>query len=428
MQKILFVTMGTPYPITSGRQIRTHSFVQALAQDNELYLLYQTWDGLEKDDLSDFFKYFKKVQKVVFNRVKPDEQCSLAKRFMNKYKLLYGLVSLKSWQLYDYNLNFERAILNITEGEKVDMVFCRYMDTAKYLIRLRNQLHAKVIVDLDDIEPVKLHRTLKTTRKFGTYGYFRHVVNNWLYLLNHKKLKVVDAVTVCSHNDAAYVQDKKWCRSVHVIPNSIHVRNYATVEPFRRELLHAKAFLCCGHLGYSPNINGLQWFLDYVWPVVLQKEPQAKLLMVGKNPAPSLKTYVDDKSVFLYPNVASILPYYQHISAAIVPLHVGGGTRIKILEAFAARRPVIATTIGAEGLGVTDRRHCLIADSPEDFARACLEIVHDAALAQKLVEEGYRFVTAHYDFSGVAKMIQQVFRSKAKEQTTCLPQCLMSES
>jgi glycosyltransferase involved in cell wall biosynthesis len=139
--------------------------------------------------------------------------------------------------------------------------------------------------------------------------------------------------------------------------------------------------------------------------------------MVGKHPDASLKPYVDAKRVFLYPNVASVLPYYQTISAAVVPLHMGAGTRIKILEAFAARRPVIATTIGVEGLGVTDRRHCLIADRPEDFARACLEIVNDAVLAHQLVEAGYRFVTAHYDFAEVAKIIQRVFRAKEKART-----------
>jgi glycosyltransferase involved in cell wall biosynthesis len=419
MQKILLIITGTPYPITSGRQIRTYNFVQALAQNSELYLLYQSREGWEKDDSSHFLKYFKKVQKIPYH-IQPDTWSSLSERFINKCKLLYCLLSFTSWQFHDYNPDFERAILTIAEDEKIDIIFCRYMDMAKYLIRLRAQIQAQVIVDLDDIEPVKVNRTIKATHKFGTYRYFRYMMNNWLYLLNHKKLKVVDAVTVCSHTDAAYVQNKQWCRNVHVIPNAIHVQHYEAVQPFHRELLNAKTFLCCGHLGYSPNVHGLRWFLDYVWPVVLRNEPQAKLLMVGKNPDASLKNYVDERGIFLYPNVANILPYYQHISAAIVPLHVGGGTRIKILEAFAARRPVIATTIGAEGLGVTDRRHCLIADSLEDFARACLEIVHDATLAQRLVEEGYRFVNAHYDFSEGAKMIQEVFSLKAKEQRACL--------
>ena len=415
MKKILFIITGTPFPITSGSQIRTYNFVQSLAQDSELYLLYQNWGGLEKDDASHFLEYFKKVQKISFNHAKIDKRGSLSNLFINKCKLLYSIISFTSWQFNDYNTDFELAILDIIEREKIDIVFCRYMDMAKYLIRLRNQIQAKVFVDLDDIEPIKFKRTIKITERFGTYRYFRLMFNNWLYGLNHKKLKVMDAVTVCSQNDAAYVQNKKWCRNVHVIPNAIRVRNYAAVQPFRRELLKAKIFQCCGHLGYSPNVSGLQWFLDYVWPMVLQKEPQAKLLMVGKNPDAMLKKYVDEKGVFLYPNVASVLPYYQNISAAIVPLHVGGGTRIKILEAFAARRPVISTTVGAEGLGVMDRRNCLIADSPEDFARACLEILNDAALAQQLVEEGYRFVNTHYDFSGVAKMIQKVFRSQEKE-------------
>ena len=101
MKKILFIIAGTPYPITSGRQIRTHNFVQALAQNSELYLLYQKWGGDEQDDTSNFLEYFKKAQKFSFNRVQTDKRGSLSKIFIRRCKLLYSLLSFTSWQFND---------------------------------------------------------------------------------------------------------------------------------------------------------------------------------------------------------------------------------------------------------------------------------------------------------------------------------------
>ena len=105
----------------------------------------------------------------------------------------------------------------------------------------------------------------------------------------------------------------------------------------------------------------------------------------------------------------SVLPFYENSSLVIVPIRIAGGTRIKILEAFACRRPVISTTIGAEGLDLESNKHCIKEDDPEGFAQACVSLLNDFDTANILTEQGYQFVKEKYDTSIVVKSIRELF-------------------
>jgi glycosyltransferase involved in cell wall biosynthesis len=114
-------------------------------------------------------------------------------------------------------------------------------------------------------------------------------------------------------------------------------------------------------------------------------------------------------SVVVHADVSDVRPFYEQAAMVIVPIRIAGGTRIKILEAGACRRPVVSTAIGAEGLGLTPGVHYMIANDAADFAQRCSEILTDDGLARRLVDELYRFVTERYDTSVVFEKIRRVF-------------------
>jgi glycosyltransferase involved in cell wall biosynthesis len=138
--------------------------------------------------------------------------------------------------------------------------------------------------------------------------------------------------------------------------------------------------------------------------------------MVGRHPDPVLGCFVNDQDVSLAADVESVVPYYAQAAATVTPLFLGGGTRLKILESFACRRPVISTTIGAEGLAVAPEKDCLIADEPESFADACVRVLRDFDLAKRLGEGGYDFVRGSYDLAIVKAKIAALMDDMGAER------------
>jgi glycosyltransferase involved in cell wall biosynthesis len=407
MKRILFLLDSCPYPVKDGGKIRTSNFINSLSKDHELSLLYIK-DGISNDPQSELDNTFKKVWIVPKDNRK--EKCYGLAKVFQRIRLLGEFFKFKPWEVQEFNERLAETLEEIINQNNFDVIFCRYMYSARYFIELNKEFQGKIIVDLDDIEPIKINRSIKSHMKKGSYLYMRSMVNNFLFSRYHKKLKSVDDCLVCSESDSKYVKNKKWCKEATVIPNAIDVQKYGAIAPFSKEILNEKIFLCCGHLGYAPNVDGLMWFIDEVWPKVITKHPKAKLFIVGRTPKSCLKDKVDNKSIFLFADVESVLPYYEKACASVVPLHVGGGTRIKILESFSCYRPVISTTIGAEGLGVKHQKNCLIADDATDFANGCLKLLNDFQCAKALTEEGYIFVKGKYDYPEISKMIKCLFR------------------
>src|SRR5690606_17123238 len=116
------------------------------------------------------------------------------------------------------------------------------------------------------------------------------------------------------------------------------------------------AILFCGAMDYNPNIDALRWFFAEMHPAILQRVPNLKTLIVGKDPAPEVKAYSARPGVTVTGGVPDVRPYYKKAWLQIVPLRIGGGTRLKIVESLGVGTPVVSTTIGAQGLGLRHAR------------------------------------------------------------------------
>ena len=154
--------------------------------------------------------------------------------------------------------------------------------------------------------------------------------------------------------------------------------------------------LFVGNLNYSPNMDGLIFFNNSVLPKLARNVPEVVVKVIGRSPVTdSVRTAVDQlrntgRFEFVF-DAPSCTPYYSQAAASIVPILSGGGTRIKIIESFAHRCPVISTNKGCEGLEVAHRKQLLIEDDPKDFALACAELIRGQSLSRQMVETAYRF-------------------------------------
>ncbi len=158
------------------------------------------------------------------------------------------------------------------------------------------------------------------------------------------------------------------------------------------------------------NIDGMRWFMEAVWPRIVAARPAARLTVVGRNPNASLVQAAAQRGVAwtFTGYVKEIAPYVHEAAAYIVPLRVGSGTRIKVLEAMALGRPVVSTTIGVEGLALEPGKHYLLADTPEAFADAVLRLLDDEVLRTRIAGQARALLEEHHSSRTVAKVFEDI--------------------
>jgi glycosyltransferase involved in cell wall biosynthesis len=166
-----------------------------------------------------------------------------------------------------------------------------------------------------------------------------------------------------------------------------------------------------GALYYLPNADGICHFVEQVLPAVhrMAGAPIA-LRIVGADPLRRVTELAGNPSVTVHANVSSVAPFYEQASLCIVPLRVGSGTRIKILEAFSYRRPVVSTHLGAEGLAVKDGEHLILADEPEAMARACATLLSDHTMRDQMVGSAYEWVFRNHTVANVEAALDSIYR------------------
>ena len=273
------------------------------------------------------------------------------------------------------------------------------------------------IVDIDNLEDVKARQRSSVMRREQSPGGPRAAVHLQgravLNRVNAHDWKVfqrsiaaeVDRVVLCSDEDV------RRCR----IPNAVAVPNtYVRPEPSlgRAEVGTPPTLIFQGSLHYGPNIDAVDWLIDDVAPLLWEQLPGAQIRLVGTTLPPVDKRH-RPPDVVVTGRVPEIEPELARADVAVVPLRIGSGTRLKILESFAHRIPVVSTTLGADGLPVEDGVHLLLADGPAEFARACRRLIEDRALAGRLVDAAEKLYLEQYEWSTVKAKIQQLVREVA---------------
>jgi len=199
---------------------------------------------------------------------------------------------------------------------------------------------------------------------------------------------------VCAESDAAWLRANVPSDTrVAIVPNGVDVceRGSGSAEVPDR-------IIVTGCLDYFPNEHGVRWLLEEVWPTVSRDCPAARLVVAGRNPSPEFEQLLSTSDVELMRDVPDMAEVLESASIVLAPVLVGGGTRLKIVEAWAKEKPVIATTRAADGLCGVDGEHLLIRDDPADFASAIAGLVRDAKSRLTLARGGRELVERRYDW------------------------------
>lgn len=402
------MTYDLPLPINNGSRMRTWNFINALSTQHELNLLSFEKD-CNQEKLEILKKYFSNVW-LANSKINLTKKNRLNEKLVN---LKFFLKGIPREIQYSLSSEYEVKFLDIISNHNFDIILSRYIYPAHYLFKHIRKLKSFTVVDLDDIGFVKSERLLVLETKESSYKTLRNKLNNYLLKRYHKRLHLISRKVVCSNEDKNRLSNNNFIKNISIIPNSIDTFYYSNVSNFNKEAFDRKIILFCGTLNYIPNIDGLNWFVKEIFPLISKYEPKARLNIVGLNPEKEIFELSDRKHIFVFPNVPSVLPFYEESSLVIIPIRAAAGTRVKILEALSARRPIISTKVGAEGLDLINNRHCIIEDSTHKFASACLKLLNNYNASSSLTEEGYLFVKEKYDKKVVCESILKLFDSKS---------------
>ena len=211
-------------------------------------------------------------------------------------------------------------------------------------------------------------------------------------------------VVAVSESDAALIRDRFGGRNVDVVDNGIDRGYYEGVQPDP----DPRTILFLGSLDWRPNLDAVGLLLDRIFPLVRAAEPAARLCLVGRKPAPALVQKIRGApGVELHADVPDVRPFLSRSAIMVVPLRIGGGSRLKILEAMAAGLPVISSRVGAEGLELVPGEHYIAADQHEAMVGALLSSIRDPRPAQAMALRSRTFVLDRYDWDTLAERLER---------------------
>jgi glycosyltransferase involved in cell wall biosynthesis len=220
-----------------------------------------------------------------------------------------------------------------------------------------------------------------------------------------QQLARVQACVTISAEDAADFRALGAKVPMHVAPCSMPLPELGPEEPEP----HSVGFI--GSLDFRPNQEAVQWIVDELWPRVVARAPEARLAIAGSSPPGWLLRHARERGVEIAADVADAQAFVRRMSVVIAPLFAGGGMRIKVLEAMALAKPIVATTIGAGGIDARHERELLIADDADAFADGVARLLRDRELASRLGTAARSRVAERYDGATIAQGLLQFYES-----------------
>ncbi len=388
--KILFVTTKTPLPMNDGHTLRSGNLVSEAARGNEVHLLSFIKNEEEVGQVEKLRRFCASVRLV--------EVAENRSRVALVITLLRSLVSGRSFLECKYNKKeMRRAICEVLAREKIDLVHLDMLPLGVYLPEVAGY---PLVLDEHNVECARVRRQAEAQRGVISRLFYR-LQARWLELFERRLAARVSHIIACSDVDAATLRGFAPEVPVTTIPNGVDCDFFTPADGEGEE----ENLVFVGGLDWYPNLDGLQWFDEEVIPLLLAAHPTLTLHVVGNGTPPGWR---HPERIICYGRVDDVRPFMARGRAFIAPLRIGGGTRLKILNAMAARKPVISTTIGAEGLAVTPGTDIFIGDSPEAFAEAVAQCLQSGG-GKQIADGGLALVRRRYQWSSIGCDLRRVY-------------------
>jgi len=395
--KSLVVAPKYPLPEDNGAAMRTMNFVRYFHQLGDVDLL------CEKEDnrLSVLESPFRKEFLINFSEERINK-ISFLRRLIDK------LVYRKTWLTSKYTPKLEEHIRNIVSQGNYNYILCRYISEAYPLLKLNDRIKSNIILDIDDIVIDSLYD--EDTKKLAGISRINKAIDKQILKYYFKKCLSFKTILICSHEDRNRILSFASTGKPFVVPN-VFPGMPLPPEYETQGYKNVNHMLFVGNLKYEPNCHGIMWFINNVFPKLNNIFNDIRLSVVGRNPPVELIKLIEKYSnIEIHINPSNLAPFYERCGVVIVPLFAGGGTRIKILEAGFAKRPVISTAIGAYGLDLSDNQNVLFFNDTKSFIEKYAEIKANQHLYSKIAQNCADIVNNNFSLNNFYQSMSMVLQ------------------
>lgn len=298
--------------------------------------------------------------------------------------------------------DFSAKLRDILQEEEFDVVHVESVFLTPYLPLIRKYSHASVFLRAHNVEHLIWKRVAQSERNPLKRSYLKHL-SLTLRAYECEHINEYDGVIPITNKDAAVLRELGCRKPMEAIPFGVQPADVASVPVEPNTLYHL------GSMDWMPNQEGVQWFLDKVWPKVHQMLPQLTLYLAGrKMPEEMMNLHVE--GVRVVGEVPDAMAFMASKQINVVPLLSGSGIRVKIIEALSAGKVVVTTSIGAEGINYTDGKDLLIADTPDQFVEQLQRCVENAEFCNEVSRNAINLVLHEYDNTLLTERLLQFYQ------------------
>jgi polysaccharide biosynthesis protein PslH len=406
--KILWVKADKLLPVQNGGNIRTYHVLRYLSESHQL-TFYSYYAGAPDPD------YENQLQRQLPGAV---ALCTGKPELSGAARGLDYLAHLRAQPPYAVSRfahpKVQKQLQSWFREQSFDVAVCDFLDAA---VNFPGNLNIPSVLFQHNVESEIWRRHAATAA---------NPAKKMMYQMEFRKMLRYERAAICkfqhviavSENDRALMM--KWIdgNRVTVIPTGVDLTQYhpapANAEPDSR-VASAPLVTFIGAMDWEPNVDGAEYFCEEVWPLIKAEVPDARFRIVGRNPDRRVQKWAsnsnnNDGPIEVTGRVPSVLDHLHQSAVVVVPLRIGGGTRLKIYEAMATAKAVVSTTVGAEGLDVHHGCDIMLADDPRSFAQAVIMFLKDHQLRRRF-EKAAAETAARYDWPAIGERFSEILQS-----------------
>ena len=390
--KILFLSPTVPFPLTDGGRIRVFNLLKQIAQKSDVTLLALETQPTDAEGVAQLQQLGIQVHLVRNAPTLPRLSLgTLVTAFLKRQPITVARYALPAYR---------QKFRDLIASENFDLVHYEMFHTAQF----RTDTNLPGVLSQQNVDSAIWRRLCgETINPFYKFAYWtqQRAFQRYERVLSPK----FEAVTCTSDIDAAVFQRHCAEDIIEIIPNGVDVAHYQ--PDFSAEALAHLIYI--GSMDWYPNEDAVAFFADEVLPRIQEKVRNVQFSIVGGNPSVRVQRLAEREGIVVTGRVPEIKPYFAEATVFVVPLRIGSGTRLKILEALAMGKAIVSTSVGAEGLDLKDGGEIFIADEPNAFADAVTRLLTDPTLRRRIGENGRARVERDYDWRSIGEKLHNLY-------------------
>ena len=402
--KILWLKTGPLYPLDTGGKIRTYNMLKELKKMHHITYLSQISIGTEKETTKNAAEYCQEAIWIPWEETSKDNYKLYIELFQNMLfsDLPYAVQKYQSLEMQEY-------IERLDCSGNYDIIICDFLIPS---VNIKKKLATPSVLFQHNVESLIWKRRYDNAK--GIKRVYLYNQRKRMEQYEQKGCMLFDGVATVSVNDSDILKEEFGLTNIiGDVPTGVDTSYFKPIEAVKSR----GSIVFSGSMDWDPNEDAVLYFVKEIYPLIKKKAPYASFTVVGRNPSQRLKSLNKlDSSINITGTVEDVRPYLTESEVYVVPLRIGGGTRIKIFEAMAMALPVVSTSIGAEGLSVKNGENILLSDQPEEFADNVIKLLQDQKNREEIGEKALTLIQKRFSWGAVTEVFETLCQHVIKER------------